>query len=211
MPIIHDMEQPYLPKRTRCFRSYFESDSEILDILLEFYPDKILTTKDITNDYSQLYCNITRLVKRNYLQKMDNQHFAPRYKITMHGRFQILCYKLRVSFLCLCILSEAYALSKNQITNGCDPSYPLHDAMDVFEGLITEKTIRNMGCKLCSKGFMTRMSNDIVQIKKATLKKLDRHSECLKELHEWVAGVPNHLGRTVADDLYGLGQINNAN
>ena len=190
MPRVYETGSSHMLRIIRNFRCNTCINFEPMNILSKFYPNKALAPKDISGKSDYIYHNVTRLVKQNYLEKIDSNHFAARYKITLYGKCRIICCKFGIKFLCLCILAEAYSIHKHQRANGCKQMYTLHDITDIFTGIFSEKTIRNAGYLLCSQRFANRTSCNMIQIKKDTLKKLGKYDDVLVELHEWIISVP---------------------
>ena len=207
MPRTYEIESSHMLKNIRNFRHNENMDFEPVSILLKFYPDKTLAAKDIHRNSDYLYHNVTRLAKQNYLEKIDKNHVAARYKITLRGKCRILCCKFGTSFLCLCILAEAYSIYKHQITNRCRDIYTLYDIEDTFAGIFTEKSVRNAGSRLCTRGLVYRISNNMIRIEKNTLKKLDEYDKDMNELHEWIISVPNQLNQLLIEDPDALNKI----
>ncbi len=188
-------------------RHTFRTNSITTNVLTKFYPHKMLASRDVQNigvDYSLM----VRLAKQHYIEKVDNCHPGARYKLTLHGRCKVLCHKFEISFLCLCIISEAYALHKNQLKNNSRSFYALHDIANTFKGIYSYKTIANAGFALCSKEMTKHISNHVIQINADFLDTLEMHQEALDELHCWIAGLENTLNKIVLEDPGAIQTIN---
>ena len=207
MPRTYEIEASHMLKNIRNFKYNTHVNFEPMNLLLKFYPNKEFAVKDIDTKSEYIYQNITRLVRQNYLKKIDNLHFAGRYKLTLHGKCRIMCCKFEINFLSLCILAEAHSIYKYQLANDSKQCYTLIDIIDTFTGIFTEKTIRNTGCMLCSQGFTSRITSNVIQIEKNTLKKLDKHDEILMELHKWIINVPNQINQLMNKDPDALNKI----
>lgn len=196
----NDVSSPLdMLKNLMHFRLPRPSDSLVTSILAEFYPDNILATRDIQKD-RPTYHAMARLAKKNDLQKIDNCHMGARYRITLQGKCRMLCNKFRIRFLCLCIISEAYAVRKFQIKHGCSPSYSLLEMDRIFEGVYSQKTIRNSATILFAKKLAYPKSHNLISLCEDIMKELDLHGDILDELHAWIIAVPNCLNILVMED-----------
>lgn len=182
------------------------SDSFAANILAKFYPDNILATRDIQKN-TVTYHEMARLTKKNYLEKIDDCHVAPRYKITFQGKCRTLCDKFGIRFLCLCIVAEAYAVRKLQLENGCSPSYSLFEMDRIFEGIYSIKTIRNSTTILVTKKLAYSKSCHMISLREEIIKDLDTHSEILDDLHTWIVGIPNYMNRLIIEDPHTYNEI----
>ena len=177
-------------------------------ILGKFYPDKILATKDVGEDAS--YHKISYLFRNNYLKRIDKQRFAVRYQLTLQGKCKVLGNHLKIRFLCLCILCEAYSLHKNQIRDNCHMSYVIQDLKDVLEDIYAPRTVSNAASILHSQGFTFHRTRDIIQLNEKTMKKLDPHQKTIEELHNWIMSVPMTLNWMLLKDPDALTNIRNS-
>lgn len=184
------------------------SNSLVMRLLARFYPDKIHATRDLEKHKSK-YEIITRLVMNNNLQKIDDCHMAARYKITMQGKCKILCNQFGIRFLSLCILAEAYALHKIQAENRCPLSYSLFETYRIFEGIYSQKTIRNSANILATTRLAYSKSSNMIVIRENTMKNLLQHDAVLDEIHEWIVGVPNYLSKMALEDPQAYKEIIN--
>ena len=197
----------YMLCNLRRYRHTFRAGSITMDVLSRLYPHKMLASRDVQN-HSTDYSLMARLARQHYIEKVDNCHPGARYKLTLHGRCKVLCVKFGISFLCLCIISEAYALHKNQLKNNCKSCYVLQDMADMFNGIYSYKAISNAGFALCSRGLAKHISNHIIQINADFVDTFGGHQETLYELHCWIAGLQNALNRIVLDSPGAVRMIN---
>lgn len=159
-------------------------------LLLQFYPNKILTTQDIKDD--KKYRTIVHMVRAGNLVKM-NDDWPPGYSLTLLGRCCVVCDILGLRFLELCIITEAYIAGKCQIKHGCTVSYVLPAMCDYFDVIYGKKTIQNTGNMLCCKGMADNTSFNVIRLKQDMIRKLRKYDATLEQLHKWIAGIPNQL------------------
>lgn len=160
-------------------------------LLLQFYPDKIMTTCKYGNGTVK-YAQIRKLVQRKYLQRIGNSH-PFQYRLTLCGKCRILCSKLGVSILGFCILTEAYATYRYQVKNHLEPSYVLQGVDDLLGGLYTMQTILNTTTHLYNVGLADKTQDNAIRLREETVALLSQFSDVLDEMHEWIVGVPYQL------------------
>ena len=181
------------------YHNKFVRSSSLTVILEEFYPDKVLGTRDLKSS-SRPYVAISKLVGKKYLEKTDEPHPRIKHQLTLLGKCRVLCQKYGLRFLCLCILCEAYFLHKHQIQNKCNMVYVIQDTKDMLNSVYTDKSITNAATLLHNKGFTFRRTKNTIQITGGMMTELDLHYDVLNELHKWVLGVPMMLNRMVIRD-----------
>ena len=187
------------------FRSSGAPATRIIGLLRRFYPDGDLAARDVGG--SRAWRFIAQLAGRGDLQKVDNRHLGARYRITLQGKCRVLCHELGIKFLCLCILAEAYDVHRLQRENGCPLSYSLFETDKIFEGLYSRKTVRNSANILTSRGLAQSISNNLIRVREDTMGTLDGHRAALAELHEWIPGIPVHVGRLALKDPEAYGRL----
>lgn len=184
------------------------SNSYPMKLLASFYPDRTHATCDFQK-CTTAYKATTIFSTNGDLQKIDDQHVAARYRISLQGKCRVLCEKLQIRFLSLCILVEAYALHKLQLENGCHLSYSLFEMYKIFEEIYLPKTIRNSANILSTKGFAYSKFPNMIAIRGDVMKDLTMHDAILEEIHEWIIGIPNDLNRLTMEDPQAYDEIVN--
>lgn len=195
-------------KNLMCIRIK-RSSSSSMKLLTSFYPDKIHASRDFQKCLTT-YKMMGNLATNGDLQKIDDRHLAPRYRISLQGKCKVLCEKFQIRLLCLCILAESYALHKIQLENGCHPSYSLFEMYRIFEGIFSQKTIRNSANILSAKGLAYSKFSNIIAIRENVMKDLAMHDATLEEIHEWIIGIPNCLNQLAMEDPQAYDEIVNS-
>lgn len=201
------MDASRMLQKIKFVRYNLKADWSKNNILEKFYPDNCLSAKDISHDKNHVYQSIYEFVKEDCLEKIDDRHFSPRYRITILGKCRILCKRFKIRFLSLCILAEAYSLRKYQMANNCKVMYTICDMHNTFDGMYTKKTLINAKNILRSRHFVYSISNDKMKIRDDKIRELEKHDATLEGLHECLAGVPNQINMMALKDPHMLHKI----
>ena len=177
-------------------------------VLSEFYPNKVLATRDIGSCH-RTYAIVSSLLRGGYIERVADQNPGARYQMTLKGRCRILCQEFDIRLLCLCILCEAYCLHKSQIKHGCETFYVIHDIKDIFRGVYEHKTITNAANILHRRGLTRRRTRDTIEICGRAMRRLDAHQGTVYELHRWIAGIQVTLDRIALEGSDSLREIKN--
>ncbi len=158
-------------------------------LLARFYPHKKLSTRDMPgDDGGGMYDFVSKQVKKGLLEKADDTS-GRRYCLTRTGRICVLRGILGVSFLCMCILTEAYVVNTYQAAQGTRLLYPSDELAEQLARIYSRKSIRNTTSRMCRSGFATHVGRQIIALRKPTIKRLGRHDAVIRELHDLICGL----------------------
>ena len=93
-------------------RSRPQAGSGRMGLLARFYPYKKLRTRDVFGDGCG-YDFVSKQVRDGLLERAADGGASGRrtYRLTCTGRISVMRDILGVSFLCMCILAEAYVVN----------------------------------------------------------------------------------------------------
>ncbi len=166
-----------------------KTGSRRTDLLARFYPHKKLSTRDMPgDDGSNMYDFVSKQVKKGLLEKADGTP-GRRYQLTRTGRICVLRGILGVSFLCMCILTEAYVVNAYQAKNRTRLLYPSYELVEQLARIYSRKSIRNTTSRMCRSGFATHVGRQIIALRGPTMKRLERHDVVIRELHDIISGL----------------------
>lgn len=171
-------------KGSWCSRTGKSTTCKILSLM---YPDRIITMHEV--DMSDKYVAFTRLRRDNSVEAIATPD-GDRYGLTLWGRCRVLCIRLKIPFLGLCILSDAYTTHRRQIQDGLRTSYVTTEIMRSFDMLYDKKSIRNMIAILQSHLLASHQSQHVIRLEDRAMEMLCEHEATLDDLHRWVMGIP---------------------
>ena len=186
-------------------RMRYNRSSGMVRALLRLYPDRWATSEDMRASVS--HCTISKMLAAKYIRRIGRKRLGGWYEITDRGRFFVLCRKLGLTFLGLCILAEAYAVYGCRAGAGPGPDYPVCDIMDIFDRIYSKKSIQNESSRLCSAGLAVSVPCHMLRLTSKGAEKAGMHREVMLELHGWVASVPNTLNIMAIEEPQRLGRI----
>lgn len=157
-------------------------------IMLGMYPDRTVTAGEIDLS-SHKYRMLARLRRGEIVERVGT-HAGAGYRLTLWGRCRVLSVRMGMSFLGLCMLSDAYVTHRRQIRDGTRVSYVTAEIMRLFEEVYDERHVRNTICAMLSRRLATRLSHGMIRLEGQTMDVLSEHEETVDDLHTWVVGVP---------------------
>lgn len=160
--------------------------------ITKYFPDGVIELN--SEESGMTYGILKRWIQSRYLQKTDVA-LLPRYRISFSGKCKIVCTKLDVSFLELCIMTEAYITHKSQAKNDCKSSYVVCGLADLLGGIYSDSTIHRRVGNLCKRRFAERIQKLTIRLVPDTMKKLGEFDDILVRLHAWIIGISSMLAR----------------
>ena len=164
------------------------TDGRRTELLARFYPRKKLMTRDVFGGGGR-YDFVSKQVKNGLLEKAGGASGRPEYQLTSIGRIYVMRSIIGVSFLCMCILTEAYVVNTYQAKQGTRLLYPSDELTEQLAGIYSRKSIHNTTSMMCRGGLASPVGMQIIALRKPTIKRLERHDAVIRELHDLICGL----------------------
>ncbi len=169
------------------------SSSQILTLL---YPDKKLDRDTIfaqiktQNKKINRYSTLSRLIAKNLLKSenhgCDNTTV---FSLTVEGRWFAICAKLKISFLTLCVLADAY-VTHTRMDDGLGIGkgfFVFPQVTDLFDGIYTTSQLRWTFEKLKMGGFGAWYNKKTLKLFPYVVKNLrNYYHQDLADLEYWL-------------------------
>ena len=180
------------------YKHHLKTDSIRSQILELLYPDQSLTLQEISdminpNYYSYIKKTVFDCKSNNYLCH-DEKSYKRKYFLTQMGRWFIMCTKLNIPFLSLCMLASVYNTIKHDGINGI---YLISSFRRLFDSSVNEENSSAIYSRqyifrivqfLIDRNLVYRNKHrDILQVNSTRFNDLrNNYEQDLIQLHIWI-------------------------
>lgn len=181
----------FLLKKRSKIASHSSLSYKTTDLL---YPDKLLDSREISFylDVESIHKvgSLSWLIRKKFLRKIILSDKKSSYSLTREGRWFYISTTLRISFLSLCALADAYGIHKRLEDTDIAGFYILPKFQERFENAYSAKSIDNAFYDVVNKKLAYRYSIKSIRLFPKVFTSLkEQFDEDLTELEQWLDDV----------------------
>lgn len=191
---------------------HIKKSSIAAKILVLLYPDKTYSSQAIEDmlrlkGISQKGTLFNLLGRKLISSKGSSQ--ARLYFLTQKGRWFAVCHELKLSFLGLCALADAYGMQGRLEEGNLVGFYVYPRFVEIFEGFYSQESLRFAFGQLKAKKLATRYSKKSLRIIPRVFSDLKCHyHQDLEELQKWIAQIPARKEEILGQDQKFIQDVN---